>query len=564
LSEPTTHAQREAFRLSREALCFLALPLSAFAALSWWVAVRPLPFTGSVPWVPALGVSLAWRIDGLSALLLLLITGIGAAVFVYAAGYLHGHTQLRRLYVLLTLFMLSMIGCVLADDLVLLFVCWELTGLTSFLLVGFDHENAAARKAARQAFLVTGSGGLALRAGVILIGDAAGTWSISQLIERTPQLPVTPALASGVGLLMLGCFTKSAQFPFHFWLPDAMAAPTPVSAYLHSATMVKLGVYLLARLHPAFGSWPAWEVTLSLAGAVTAVWAMVLVLRERDLRRILAWSTVAALGTLVMLIGLPGNGPAVAVGAFLLAHALYKAPLFFVAGNVDHGGGTLIIDRLGGLRPKMPYTAAGAVMAAISMAGLPFSFGYIAKGVIAERTGSSKGGGPITCARSGDHPDARALPAGGRVATPEGRVEYVATVEAPGIEPVPGSTQLPTSSRSASRDEPTPPCGTRRRVQSARFPATGRDACPAARTRRRGRRRAGGARSARSSDRGTRCASGGSAHARRPRRRAPRRSARARSACARRWRSWCRSRGRSRTPCAAARRPHAPCGALAA
>jgi multicomponent Na+:H+ antiporter subunit A len=384
LSELTTHAKREAVRLSREAVCFLSLPLTAFAALSWLVAVRPLPFTGSVPWVPALGISLAWRIDGLSALLLLLITGIGAAVFVYAAGYLHGHAQLRRLYVLLTLFMLSMIGCVLADDLVLLFVCWELTSLTSFLLVGFDHENAAARKAARQALLVTGSGGLALLAGVILIGDAAGSWSISQLIERAPQLPVTPALATGVGLLMLGCFTKSAQFPFHFWLPDAMAAPTPVSAYLHSATMVKLGVYLLARLHPAFGSWPAWEVTLSLVGAVTAVWAMVLVLRERDLKRILAWSTVAALGMLVMLIGLPGNGPAVAVGAFLLAHALYKAPLFFVVGNVDHGAGTRIIDRLGGLRPKMPYTAAGAVMAAISMAGLPFSFGYIAKGVIAD------------------------------------------------------------------------------------------------------------------------------------------------------------------------------------
>jgi multicomponent Na+:H+ antiporter subunit A len=360
-----------------------ALPLAAFFALLWGFAVHPLPWQGAAAWVPALGIRLAWRVDGLALLLLLLITGIGGAVYVYAAGYLAGHLQLHRLYALLTLFMLAMIGCVVADDLFVLFVFWELTSLTSFLLVGFDHESEAARASARKALLVTGGGGLALLAGLILIGDAAGTTSLSGLVGRAPGLAPTLALVAGVALVMIGCFTKSAQIPFHFWLPDAMVAPTPVSAYLHSATMVKLGVYLLARLHPAFGDWPLWQATLTLVGSATAIWAMVLVVRERDLKRILAWSTVAALGTLVMLIGVPGDGPAIAVGAFLLAHALYKAPLFFVAGNIDHGAGTRIIDRLGGLRPQMPLTAAAAAMAAISMAGLPFSFGYIAKGVIA-------------------------------------------------------------------------------------------------------------------------------------------------------------------------------------
>jgi multicomponent Na+:H+ antiporter subunit A len=363
---------------------FTLLPAAALAAVLWLLLSFDLPLAGSLSWVPALGVEYAWRIDGLTALMLLMITGIGVAVFVYAGGYLAGEPQQGRLYVLLTLFMLAMIGCVTADDLIVLFVFWELTSLTSFLLVGFKHHQAGSRKSAQQALLVTGTGGLALLAGCLLLGQAMGTYSISAIVERMPELTPTPELTLALLLILVGCFTKSAQFPFHFWLPNAMSAPTPVSAYLHSATMVKLGVYLLARLDPAFGEWLLWEWLLKLTGSVTAAWAMVLALRERDLKRILAWSTVATLGTLVMLVGLRGDGATVAVGALLLAHGLYKAPLFFVAGNIDHGAGTRIIDRLGNLRHLMPYTAAAALLAGLSMAGVPLSFGYIVKDIIVE------------------------------------------------------------------------------------------------------------------------------------------------------------------------------------
>ncbi len=359
------------------------LPFALLGALVALLVRNDLPLTASIPWAPTFGVPLAFRLDGLSALFLLLITGIGSAVFVYASGYMAGNPRTGRLYLLLALFMGAMIGCVAADNLILLFVFWELTSLTSFLLVGFDHHLAASRKSAQQAFLVTGTGGLALLAGFLLLGREAGTYSLSGLIAVAPDLEPTRGLVAGVALTVIGCMTKSAQFPFHFWLPNAMAAPTPVSAYLHSATMVKLGVYLLARLDPAFGDRGAWQAALVVVGSYTAAWCIVQVVRERDLKRVLAWSTVAALGTLVMLVGLPGDGAAIAVATFLVAHALYKAPLFFVAGNVDHGTGTRIIDNLGGLRVAMPWTAAAALLAGVSMAGLPTSFGYIAKDVIA-------------------------------------------------------------------------------------------------------------------------------------------------------------------------------------
>jgi multicomponent Na+:H+ antiporter subunit A len=277
-----------------------------------------------------------------------------------------------------------MIGCVTADNLYTLFLFWEATSVLSFLLVGFHHERAVSRKAAQQALLVTGTGGLALLAGLILIGQVMGTSTISVIVERLPATAATPLLTAGVLLVLVGAFTKSAQFPFHFWLPNAMAAPTPVSAYLHSATMVKLGVYLLARLDAGLDAWLLWQVLLQGAGSITAAWGMVLALRERDLKRILAWSTVATLGTLVALVGMPGEGAAVAVGALLLAHALYKAPLFFVAGNVDHGTGTRIIDRLGNLRHAMPWTAAAAALAGMSMAGIPLSFGFVVKDLIGD------------------------------------------------------------------------------------------------------------------------------------------------------------------------------------
>lgn len=370
-------------RLAPSRLGWLALlPLAIFG-----LALRAF-FAGDIPlerrwaWIPSIGVELGFRLDALALVLVLLITGIGTLVFVYAAGYMAGTPARSRLFVLLLAFMLAMIGCVTADDVVLLFVFWELTSITSFLLVGFKHEYEASRKSAQQALMVTGGGGLVLLAGVLLLADAAGTTSIQEMLTNAPSWVEKPTIHGALVCIFIGAFTKSAQFPFHFWLPGAMAAPTPVSAYLHSATMVKLGVYLLARLHPAFGEDRFWQLTLVSVGAFTSVWGMLLTIRERDLKRILAWSTVSALGTLVMLIGLPGEGAATATAAFLLAHALYKAPLFFVAGNVDLATGTRLIDELSGLGRKMPWTSAAGWLAGLSMAGIPLSFGYVAKDAI--------------------------------------------------------------------------------------------------------------------------------------------------------------------------------------
>ena len=363
---------------------FALVPLTLLAGVVWIAATLTLPVAIRFDWIPALDIALAFRIDGLSLLMLLLITGVGSAVFVYAGGYLAGHRHQRRLFVLLTFFMFAMIGCVTADHLFVLFLFWELTSLLSFLLVGFEHDRLASRRSAQQAMLVTGTGGLALLAGFILLAGEMGTASLSTLIQELPGREQTPALTAALLLVLVGAFTKSAQFPFHFWLPNAMAAPTPVSAYLHSATMVKLGVFLLARLDPGFGDWSIWVWLLAASGSITAAWGMALALRERDLKRILAWSTVATLGTLVTLVGLRGEGATIAVGALLLAHALYKAPLFFVAGNIDHGTGTRDIDRLGNLRHAMPWTATIALLAGMSMAGMPLSFGYVVKDVILE------------------------------------------------------------------------------------------------------------------------------------------------------------------------------------
>ena len=364
-------------------LAYAALPLAMFLALATALASIPLPWILHWSWVPSLGVDLAFHVDGLAAQMLLLICGVGSLVFIYAAGYLAGTLRAERVPVLLSLFLLAMIGAVTADNLLLLFVFWEMTSVLSFLLVGFSHEQAASRKSAQQALLVTGGGGLFLLAGFLLLGDLAGTLSLRELIAAAPRLVDEPLLPLALSLVFVGAFTKSAQFPFHFWLPNAMAAPTPVSAYLHSATMVKLGIYLLARLDPAFGQLLFWDLVLIAAGSITALWGALHALRERDLKRILAWSTVSSLGTLTMLVGLPGATAPLAVAALLFSHALYKATLFFVVGNLDHGAGTRSIDHLSGMRRYMPWTAAAAALAAMSMAGLPLSMGFVAKEVIA-------------------------------------------------------------------------------------------------------------------------------------------------------------------------------------
>ena len=333
----------------------------------------------SYGWVPSLGIDLAFLIDGLSLTFALLISGIGAIVALYSSAYLAGHPQLGRLYFYLTLFMVAMLGLVLADNLITLFVFWELTTVASYLLIGFDHTSAAARRSALQALLLTGAGGLALLAGLILLGTVAGSFEISEIVERGDVVRGNDLYLPVLVLVLLGAFTKSAQFPFHFWLPNAMAAPAPVSAYLHSATMVKAGIYLLARLHPALSGTDAWIWTLTVAGAVTAVVASVLALRQTDLKLALAYTTVMALGTLTMFLGAEATVAVAAAVTFLIVHSLYKAALFLVVGIVDHATGTRDADRLRGLARAMPITAAAAAAAALSMAGFPPFLGFIGK-----------------------------------------------------------------------------------------------------------------------------------------------------------------------------------------
>ena len=330
-------------------------------------------------WAPALGVSLSFYLDGLSLLFALLISGIGAFVFLYSGAYMAGHPQLLRFYLILALFMLAMLGVVLADNLLTLYVFWELTTVTSYLLIGFNHEEDKSRRAALQGLLVTAIGGLALLAGMVLMGVAAGTYELSEILASGDVLRDSGLYVPILILILAGAFTKSAQFPFHFWLPNAMAAPTPVSAYLHSATMVKAGVYLLARLQPGLDGTLWWSVTLTTVGAITAVLGAVLSLRQSDLKLMLAYTTVMGLGTMVMFLGIDSPIAATAAVAFILVHALYKAGLFLVVGIIDHETGTRDKDRLGGLGRAMPITAAAAAVAALSMAGIPPLVGFISK-----------------------------------------------------------------------------------------------------------------------------------------------------------------------------------------
>jgi len=335
-------------------------------------------------WVPSLAVGLSFYVDGLSLLFAVLISGIGALVIVYAGGYLAGHPQLGRFYALILAFMASMLGVVLAGNVITLFVFWELTSLTSYLLIGFEHHKATARAAALQALLVTGAGGLALLAGLLLMGQAGGSFELSILLDQGEALRASPLYMPMLLLILVGAFTKSAQVPFHFWLPNAMEAPTPVSAYLHSATMVKAGVYLLARFSSVLGGNDAWHYLVTLAGTTTMLTGALFALGQTDLKRVLAYSTLSVLGALVLMIGLDTSLSVQAAMVFLVAHALYKGALFQVAGTVDHETGTRDVARLGGLARAMPITAAAAGLAALSMAGLPPLLGFINKELLYE------------------------------------------------------------------------------------------------------------------------------------------------------------------------------------
>lgn len=360
------------------------------AALTVWFAMHiPEVAAGATlvqefQWVPGLDISFTMVLDGLSLMFALLICGIGTFVVLYAGAYLKGNAAQNRFLVVLLAFMGSMLGLVLADNLITLFVFWELTSITSYLLIGFNHQSAEARKAALQGLIVTVAGGLALLAGFAMLGMMAGSFSIQEILSSSSAVNQHHLYSAMLICVLLGAFTKSAQFPFHFWLPNAMAAPTPVSAYLHSATMVKAGIYLLARLQPELGGTQLWIVVLTTFGAVTMLTGAFMAIRSTDLKKLLAYSTVMALGTLTLLLGIGTELAMLAFAAYLLAHSLYKGALFMLAGIVDHEAGSRDVTELGGLRKNLPLTALLVGVAALSLAGIPPLFGFVAKELLLE------------------------------------------------------------------------------------------------------------------------------------------------------------------------------------
>jgi multicomponent Na+:H+ antiporter subunit A len=336
----------------------------------------------SIPWVSSLDINLSFRLDGLGLLFAWLISGIGALVSIYARSYMAGRQDLGRFYLYFLSFMAAMLGVVLADNLLILFVFWELTSITSYLLIGFDHDQESSRDGALKALLITGGGGLVMLAGFVLVGLVFDTNSISVLLQA--QYTETPLVLAALGLILIGAFTKSAQWPFHIWLPDAMQAPTPVSAYLHSATMVKAGIYLLARLSPLFADSLVWFYVVTSIGMITMLAGGFLALKQTDLKAILAYTTIGWLGTLVMLLGLGNKYAIEAVTLGVLTHALYKGALFLLVGGIDHETGTRDIRKLGLLGKDMPITALFMGITAFSMAGIPLLLGFIAKELLLE------------------------------------------------------------------------------------------------------------------------------------------------------------------------------------
>ena len=368
----------------RSALIAALVPL----ALTAWFAAHFLQVTSGealiteIAWIPEIHLNLAFRLDGLSLLFALLISGIGTLVVLYTHSYLRGNVYQHRFVMYTLMFMASMLGVVLSDNIILLFIFWELTSFTSYLMIGFNHEQDESRKAALQALLVTGLGGLFLLAGLLLIGQVAGTYSFTEIIGSRALIVGHADYPVILGLVLVGAFSKSAQIPFHFWLPNAMQAPTPASAYLHSSTMVKAGVYLLARLSPALGGTESWVFWLTAIGGLTMLTGALMASAQHHLKRLLAYTTVAALGFMVMLLGVGTQKAVEAAVVFLMAHACYKAALFLVAGIISHATGEVNVTRLGGLFRAMPVAAVCAAVAAISMAGLPLSFGFVAKELV--------------------------------------------------------------------------------------------------------------------------------------------------------------------------------------
>lgn len=370
-------------------VCTAATAAVTALALIILLTEAPTVYAGGVahvdvPWLPQLGLSLSFFVDGLGLFFATLILAIGLLIILYARFYLDRDDPMGRFFCYLLLFQGSMVGIVLSGNILLLVVFWELTSLTSFLLIGYWYHLPASRAGALMALVVTGAGGLALIGGMLLLGHIAGTFQLSEILARGEMIKASPLYLPALLLILTGAFTKSAQFPFHFWLPHAMAAPTPVSAYLHSATMVKAGVFLLARLWPALSGTPEWFLIVSLTGLVTMVIAAWIALFKDDLKGLLAFSTVSHLGLLTMLLGFGTRMGVVAAVFHILNHATFKAALFMSAGIVDHESGTRDIRRLGGLRHLMPITAGLAIIAAASMAGVPLLNGFLSKEMMLE------------------------------------------------------------------------------------------------------------------------------------------------------------------------------------
>lgn len=398
-----------AFNLPLVALLpFLGAPLAAWAAnisrsASAWTAAfvtllslslllpaASLPFDGqtliqSWQWIPALGLDFAFRLDGLALLFSLLILLIGLLVILYARYYLSTRDSMGRFFAYLLMFMGSMLGIVLSENLIQLVVFWELTSLTSFLLISYWQHQQDARDGARMALAITGAGGLAMLAGVLILGHIAGSFNLTDVLAAGDQIRQHDAYLTALVLILLGVFTKSAQFPFHFWLPHAMAAPTPVSAYLHSATMVKAGIFMLARLFPVLSGTEAWGWLVGGAGMFTMILGAYTALFKHDLKGLLAYSTISHLGLITLLFGFGTQFAAVAAIFHIINHATFKASLFMVAGIIDHECGTRDMRKVNGLLKYMPHTAVLAMIAASAMAGVPLLNGFLSKEMFFEQ-----------------------------------------------------------------------------------------------------------------------------------------------------------------------------------
>lgn len=358
-----------------------AAPLLGLAILAWLTpaVVSGYVVTGKHAWVPQIGLEFALRLDGLAWMFAGLVLGIGALVVMYAHYYLSARDSASRFFCYLLLFMGAMLGMVLAGNLLLLVVFWELTSISSFLLIGFWSHRKDAREGARMALVITGGGGLALLGGVLLIGRIVGSYDLDAVLAAGDAIRASTLYPWTLGLVLVGIFSKSAQFPLHFWLPQAMAAPTPVSAYLHSATMVKAGVFLLARLHPALAGTELFFYVVSGIGAATLLVGAWNAIFQHDLKGLLAYSTISHLGLITLLFGL-STPLALVAGVFhILNHATFKASLFMAAGIIDHETGTRDMRRLGNLRRYMPMTSALAIVASLAMAGIPLLNGFLSK-----------------------------------------------------------------------------------------------------------------------------------------------------------------------------------------